>query len=133
MINFIPKVTGEQTSTEVTYCGHPCRIYAIEDGQAHLAFFENRFWNVTWNLLGSANFDEIPKPKPTRPITTDDIMKIPSVNPVLYYAHVKEPEIWDMLTRPGDWAKVTVSAYRFSHNPFAANPVIVEPEIEVVE
>jgi len=76
-------------------------------------------------------YEPVPEPK-TRHITADDLMKMLAVNPVLYYASVKDPEIWHMLTRPGDWAKGVPSAFRFSHNPFAPNAKIVGPEIEVV-
>lgn len=77
------------------------------------------------------------KPEPrTRPITKDDIMKMLAVNPVLFCRHVSVSSSgWYLLSHPESHMNDTVGRLccKYSHNPFAPNPVIVGPEIEVVE
>ena len=76
------------------------------------------------------NYEPVPEPK-TRSLTTDDIMKMLAVNPVLWRRLMLSATIF------GDWELVTSTQFyavaQYSHNPFAPNAKIVGPEIEVVE
>lgn len=80
------------------------------------------------------NFKPHNEPK-ARPITKDDIMKMLGVNPVLFLRGVAghRPGSWSLLEQPGALAEAeNLFHHEYSHNPFAPNPVIVGPEIEVV-
>ena len=76
------------------------------------------------------NYTLIPEPK-TRPITKDDVMKMLAVNSTLWFC--RSGDDWGMITASTwltDMAEQGQLKYcKFSHNPFATNPVIVGPTV----
>ena len=104
------------TETDVFYVVFRAGIRAFSDGAKIEAFI--------------GHHRPMPVPK-TRTITADDIMEMLAVNPVLWRRLMSSATIF------GDWELMTSTQFfpfaQYSRNPFAANPVIHGPEIEVKE
>lgn len=74
--------------------------------------------------------------KQTRHVTADDVMKMLAVNPVVFALDERNTIGWFQITAPHMWLgnnSMESSRWQLSHNPFAPNPVIVGPEVEVTE